>query len=292
MATHSVDGYYIFSTSAAALLARIITHPMDTLKTRLQIMNIPINTALFHKIVFPHPQQPKLASLLGLYKGLPITLLFSIPAFSVYLSCYETSKELLHSHTASIKRDSVPNHLISGCLAEVTAGILFTPMEVMKNRLQTSQRIYAGSIAKHILAAEGIKGFFKGYWMGLVVFIPHSMTYFVTYEKLKKWLTVQDDKQESPFKMYMLCSSIAATLGIILSTPLDIIKTRWQISAAEHGQQYRHGPISIARRMMKEGKGAFTRGLGARIAWGIPTTAISMTMFEVLKDKRDSIGLF
>jgi hypothetical protein len=173
--------------------------------------------------------------------------------------------------------------MLSGCAAEVAAGTLFTPMEVMKNRLQTRHDLQysALKLAKTIMRTEGFRGFYRGYWMGLAVFVPHTMTYFVCYEKLKEWVT----PHALPFQTYMFSSSIAGVISILVSTPLDIVKTRWQISADEHGKAYRKGPLVIGKELiLKEGKGALTRGLWARIAWGIPTTAISMTVFELLKD--------
>ncbi|CAO3614519.1 unnamed protein product [Mucor fragilis] len=270
----TLDGYYLFASSTAGLIARCITHPMDTIKTRLQ-SSTSASKYVWNNVKFT-----------SLYRGLPVTLVFSVPALSVYLSCYEASKQLLDSRY-HIQRHSVWSHLLSGCAAEVMAGTLFTPMEVMKNRLQTQKtnnnnRFLITSILKN----EGIRGFYKGYWMGLVVFVPHSMAYFVMYEKMKQWCMSNNNDAS----MYMLCSSVAGVTSILISTPLDIIKTRWQISAAEQGQQFRQGPVSIAKDMLfKEGKGALTRGLWARIAWGIPTTAISMTIFEVLKDNKAKI---
>lgn len=259
---------------------------MDTIKTRLQTTSVrgKNNIELIKKVVFPPSEVHKFTSL---YRGLPITLIFSVPALSVYLSCYELSKQTLHSH--NIQRDTITSHLVSGCAAEVAAGMLFTPMEVLKNRLQTqSKNTNTVSLISSVYKNEGIRGFFRGYWMGLIVFVPHSMAYFVTYEKLKEWIIKKEEDQV--FQYYMLCSSIAGVTSILLSTPLDIIKTRWQISAAENGKQYSQGPVAIAKQMLfHEGKGALTRGLWARIAWGIPTTAISMTVFELLKNNRNKI---
>lgn len=230
-------------------------------------------------------------TLRSLYRGLSITLLFSVPALSVYLTCYETTK-------ASLGRpDAVWNHLISGCVAEVAAGTLFTPMEVMKNQLQTGSHAMEGfNLAKRIWRTEGLPGFFRGYWMGLAVFVPHTMAYFAMYEECKRQFrllsssTTEEEETVGglPWSAYMACSSVASTVGIVVSTPLDIVKTRWQISASEQGVAFRKGPVAITRQMWKqEGQWrAFTRGLGARIAWGIPTTAISMTVFEALKDWR------
>ncbi|KAI8084380.1 mitochondrial carrier domain-containing protein [Gilbertella persicaria] len=280
----TIDGYYLFASSTAGLVARTITHP---------------NKQSLIKIVFPNligkhtSSTEKIQSLKSLYRGLPIALLFSVPAVSMYLSCYEATKQTL-STSYNIARDSSLNHLISGCAAEVSGCLFFTPMEVIKNRLQTQQkqaRINSRSLIANIYKTEGIRGFYRGYWMGLVVFVPHSMTYFVTYEKLKQWILPNTDHNHP--SLYMVCSSMAGVASVLVSTPLDIIKTRWQISAADHGKMYRDGPIAIAKNMLlNEGRGAFTRGLYARIAWGIPTTAISMTVFEVLKDSKEKLLKF
>lgn len=275
---------------------------VDTIKTRLQTTPIQYNGTktllkVFQTIIFPEKLRDspydltKLQSLSSLYRGLSVTLFFSVPALSVYLSCYEAMKQTLDTQY-HIQRTSVINHLISGCVAEIAAGVLFTPMEVMKNRLQTQQKytvISNRALAANIFQTEGLRGFYRGYWMGLVVFVPHSMAYFVTYEKMKQWMIGDENSIVKP-NIYMVCSSVAGVTSILLSTPLDIIKTRWQISAAEQGKQYRQGPVSIAKNMLfSEGKGALTRGLWARVAWGIPTTALSMTIFEVIKDSREKL---
>ncbi|KAG0736970.1 hypothetical protein G6F57_009373 [Rhizopus arrhizus] len=273
--SNTVDGYYLFSSSTAGIVARTITHPMDTIKTRLQIINTTAHRTSILKTIFP---------LSTLYRGLPVALTFSVPALSVYLSCYEWTKHTL-STRYNISRNSVTSHLFSGCAAEVAANTFFTPMEVMKNRLQTQHKGNTLWLAKSIFKTEGIRGFFKGYWMALAVFVPHSMAYFVIYEKMKQWMGSNSSST------YFICSSVAGITGITLSTPLDIIKTRWQVSAADQGRVFRQGPLAIAKDMfMREGHLAFTRGLWARIIWGIPATTISMTVFEVLRDNREKIS--
>ncbi|KAI8337381.1 mitochondrial carrier domain-containing protein [Choanephora cucurbitarum] len=297
--SNPIDSYYVFASSAAGLVARTITHPIDTINIRLQTTTLrstqPRSAHVFKTIIFPDlvdrntSFKEKMQSIKGLYRGLPVALFFAVPALSVYLSCYESTKQKL-STTYHVPQDSSLNHLISGCAAEVAGGLLFTPMEVMKNRLQTQrgQHVRLRLFVSNIYKQEGLRGFFRGYWMGLAVFVPHSMAYFATYEKLKQWVLSKVDKKH--FGIYMACSSTAGVASILISTPLDIIKTRWQISAAEQGKAYRDGPIAIAKNMLlKEGRGAFVRGIYARIAWGIPTTAISMTVFEVLKDNKSKI---
>ncbi|KAI9301137.1 mitochondrial carrier domain-containing protein [Cunninghamella echinulata] len=335
-----MDGYTIFASSIAALTARICTHPMDTIKTRLQANNKPKLSGqtykewIYHSILCNTDTNiksttttstaniKKLLIVRHLYSGLPVTLLFSVPALSVYLSCYEATKRYL-DHSNILGYQQLGNHMISGGMAEIMAGTLFTPMEVLKNQLQTAPSSSSTTsttanttvqLAKRIYQQEGIAGFFKGYWMGLVVFLPHTMIYFSTYEylklkcanyytKKKNMSTIIDHHHQSnkndnfkiddyashlPWTYYLISSSIASFISSGLSAPLDIIKTRWQVSASDQGKAYRQGPLDIAKQLWKqEGQWrGFTKGIAARVLWAIPTTAISMTVFESIKDHR------
>lgn len=214
-----------------------------------------------------------LQSFLSLYRGLGITLLFSVPALTLYLTTYEWVKSWL---------DLVPllTHAVAGCCAELAAGLFFTPMEVIKSQLQIDhlQTSTTWSLAKSIARQEGLAGFYRGYWITIAVFLPHTVIYFVIYEQLKAMWTVE----EQTFFVFLGCSAVASALGIMASTPLDIVKTRWQVSARETA--YQGGPLKIAQQMwIHEGKWkAFTKGMLVRIAWGIPVTTINMAVFEQL----------
>lgn len=268
---------------------------MDTIKTRLQVTNEPIH---FRTLSETYTKIIRTNSIASLYRGLPVSLIFSVPALSVYLSCYDFSSIYLDRNT-SISRDYSANYLLSGIVAEVFAGLAFTPMEVMKNQLQTARHSESTmSLASRIWREERLAGFYRGYLMSLAVFVPYTMTYFAVYEELKAYLAkhvltipstaaVKTDVLVSqlPFMAYVTCSSIACAIGITISTPLDIVKTRWQISSSEEGNSYKRGPVHIIKQMWQQGGyRAFSRGLLTRICWGIPSTAISMTIFESIKD--------
>ncbi|KAG1441073.1 hypothetical protein G6F56_011643 [Rhizopus delemar] len=206
-----------------------------------------------------------------------VARLITYPSLTTYLTTYTTTKIFLDSLALPLlSQNDLLNHAIAGLLAEAAAGLFFTPMEVVKSQLQIEHHHTTLSLSQHIAKHEGLAGFYRGYWITLAVFVPHSIAYFVIYEYLKSfWL-------DPTFPVYTLCAAIASTVGILVSTPLDIIKTRWQVSSQE--ESYRGGPIKIALHMWKhEGRYlAFTRGLMARIAWGIPLTTINMAVFEWL----------
>jgi hypothetical protein len=129
------------------------------------------------------------------------------------------------------------------------------------------------------------------------VFVPHTVIYFVTYEKCKAWdidrrrereyARSLDEAPSLPLISYMLYSAIACALAASASNPLDVVKTRWQV-AYDRRETGKRSPTEIVRNMYlhEGGLRAFTRGMAARIAWMVPASATAMSVFEVLKARR------
>ncbi|KAF9135476.1 hypothetical protein BGW39_002622 [Mortierella sp. 14UC] len=198
----------LLASSTAALCSRLCTHPLDTLKTRIQVSNssqglIPT----FVELVRTH----------NLYRGLPIALALSVPGLSVYLTTYDLAKDRLSRQFDSFGVDTVRNHMMSGMIAEVCSGLFWTPMEILKSKQQVenmSSDVYstftgAGksvpsstttnvssslqpsvassaansahstipkytstwSLARQIYRHEGLLGFYRGYFITLGVFV-------------------------------------------------------------------------------------------------------------------------
>jgi len=107
-------------------------------------------------------------------------------------------------------------YLAAGFLAEVASGVFWTPMEVIKQRLQVTvlqeSKVSAFALAKDALRAEGLYGLYRGYLVTLAVFVPYTMAYFASYEWLKLWqmelLNVRTSK-ELPFWSYVVGSGVA-----------------------------------------------------------------------------------
>jgi hypothetical protein len=152
-------------------------------------------------------------------------------------------------------------------------------MEVLKNRLQ-NQSPFANTtqLIHQIYQKDGIRGFFKGYFLGLIVFLPYSVTFFVVYEKLKLHMHnyYAENQKEIPLVGYLSCSALAGATGALISNVTDIIKTRVQVS----GQK---APVIIRRLFQENGIHAFTKGLGARLLYITPSVAISMAAYETFK---------
>ena len=282
----------IICASISALAARLSTHPLDTIKIRIQ--SIKGHSSIYDTFQSIWTQQgPR-----GLYRGLPVALVFSVPALSAYLFLYDQTKARLSGSLLG-NSDSAAVHATSALIAECVSGLFWTPMEVIKNRQQSGSNSRVFGLMKEIYRTNGPVGFFRGYYLGLGVFVPYTvchqpryafsfvqMVYFITYEKLKnaasRWMSLQKSEAEMeteplPFGAYLLCSSTSGALAAGVSNIFDGVKTRIQIGGDR--------PWTLIKDMWKTegGMKAFTKGMGARILWITPSVTISMTFYETLK---------
>ncbi|KAH6560405.1 hypothetical protein BASA50_006622 [Batrachochytrium salamandrivorans] len=297
----------LLCSSMAALVARTLTHPLDTLKTRSQ------------SSPFRHTYPSLAASIMrsespsAFFRGLGVTLFFSVPAMSIYLTTYDELKRRLGHTTYFGGVDSLWTHALAGAGAEGISGLFWTPMEVLKTKLQMKvdakgidcpnrvpmvqrQPFYQLNsntirLAKDVYITFGIRGFYRGYLLSQAVFIPYTMIYFVTYEKLKQtWCnifnaTLSDYHTPSAlapsFTGYLVCSSLAGAVAGGATNAVDVVKTRVQLSSS-------NSTWRVIRTMwIKEGGLlAFTKGISARIIWVTPSMAISVTVYEILKGNR------
>ncbi|KAI8067971.1 mitochondrial carrier domain-containing protein [Gongronella butleri] len=272
-----VTWHYLLASSLSALVARFVTHPIDTIKTRMQVAHRPLTIV---EVVRAH-------SLLSLYEGVTVTLWLCAPALSVYLSVYESSKQY-GADQWQLPLTSMALHLFSGCVAEIVAGLLFTPMEVIKTRLQvqslgshddnngTSSTLthkHTWHVIVDLYEHEGWRAFYKGYWLSLLVFAPQSAIYFVVYEQAKiHW--------PPTLATFLFGSMLASCISVAIANPLDVIKTRWQ--STRNFTQYTVTQL-VMETLKTEGIAGFLKGTTARICWGVPMTTISFSLFEVFK---------
>ncbi|KAL7517844.1 hypothetical protein ACHAWX_002723 [Stephanocyclus meneghinianus] len=204
----------VMGSATAGIISRILTHPLDTAKARLQATNSSIGAVNNNKISFRGPidaivQTYRKEGIRALYGGFGAVIIGGTPGTVLYLTGYAFFRDSITSLVSTWKRSSdVTNnskvsrgqefqvHFSSGILAEAFACIIYVPVDVVKERMQVQQRInaeiknnhhYQGSwdALRSIARTEGLRGIYKGYWATLASFGPFSALYFVFYERFK-----------------------------------------------------------------------------------------------------------
>ncbi|KAK9494119.1 mitochondrial carrier domain-containing protein [Lipomyces doorenjongii] len=288
-----------FATVAAAVAgsvgSAVVFHPFDTLLTLRQ-------TSVSASCILPFRQY---------WRGVTISALMSTPAFTLYLVSYRHAKKVFAPYFGA---DSGLNYIASGVAAEITSNVLFTPMENIKGRLQLKNGPGIESTREliiNIYKKEGFRSFFRGYWMGLLIYTPNSVCYWYIYENLKTFMRQRKIEQcrddiasyntassispprDLTATQYALASSIASLGGETSCNFLDIVRTRQQLALADEIKRVRpddqQGILTVARNLIKENgiARALFKGLHIRLMYALPVGVLSMVIVEKIKPDID-----
>ncbi|KAI8048630.1 mitochondrial carrier domain-containing protein [Syncephalis plumigaleata] len=135
-------------------------------------------------------------------------------------------------------------------------------------------------LAYGIWRNDGLLGFLRGYWLGVFIYAPYSIFSLTSAASA----TIIDDNTHYPMWIYLFGSAIACMIGAILTNPLDVVRTRWQVSHGDDRAVARaNNWLSVAAHLWQyEGRWrAFMRGVWARVLSMVPGAVLSWTIFEM-----------
>ncbi len=285
----------LFAGSVSGILADVATHPLSTLKTRLQCTGAELSK-----------HHPKLSFYTGfrnilrqegvgaLYRGVGIVCAVAAPGQALYFVGYEAAR-------AVGDKSPIANFIAGGC-AQLTGSLVWVPMDVIKERLQIEGKIqtnesYGGSYnaTKQIFRNEGMIGLYRAFWIHQATWVPFNGIYFSVYEFAKKEMKLRFNNSSSSSRIdgrnikdeLMLnvpCSLFASAIASVATSPLDLIKTRLQVQQSNPTIFDYKGPIDAAVKIVKrEGTKALFDGLAARIIWLTPRLSLAVTLYEQIK---------
>lgn len=276
---------FMVAGSIAGMVEHMAMFPIDTLKTRMQMLatsggsaHAAVGRALKSIVKSEGP--------LGLYRGIGAMGLGAGPAHAVYFSVYETCKEKMGGN----RRGHHPfAHAASGVLATIASDAVFTPMDVVKQRLQLRNSPYGGVMdcIKRILREEGFRAFYASYRTTVVMNAPFTAVHFATYEAVKKILNriSPENATEEHLLVHIGAGGAAGALASAVTTPLDVVKTRLQCQGVCGADRFSSSSISdvVGKIVRKEGPSALMRGLKPRILFHTPAAAICWSTYEASK---------
>lgn len=323
------------SAALAGGIARFICHPLDTIKTvsftgfaethTRSGMRPPQTRAATHSVCGFLQQQLssvyhsahqiwRAEGIRGFYRGVGVTVIGSAPGVGVYLSVYHWCNASLRMHYT--KMIGTPTNstmtqekqgaglgiwghwfsFVSGLVAEAVSCLVWVPIDVSKERLQSQPPSlvgrYSGSwnALQTIVRLEGWGGLYKGYWSTLGSFGPYSGVYFVFYEYFSSKLTLADNVWRP-----LLAGLGATAVASVCTNPLELMKTRLQVQrtvlakrdgvghgTGQHLFRYHYKGLwdGIHQVVRTEGYHALWKGTAARIGYQAPNAALTMTLFE------------
>ena len=147
---------HFLAGAAAGLAQSFFTSPMELAKSRLQVSNGTKGPIDCLRKIYTHE------GIRGIFKGLSITILREIPAFSSYFVTYE-----LLTRSSDNAPISTGTMLVAGGLAGTVSWVLVYPVDVIKSRIQIdglTETKYENSLhcLKKSIASEGYGFLYRG----------------------------------------------------------------------------------------------------------------------------------
>lgn len=286
-------------------IAKLFTHPIDTVKAKIQV-----ETGK-SKILNVFQTTMKNEGLRGLYKGLPVSIIGSMPASVLYFGSYEWAKKKLLTFK-NFSQGEFLMYFLGGMFAETISCLIYVPVDVIKERRQVQNNLKSYAYKSDldalvtILNQEKLRGLYKAYGATVLSFGPMSAFYFMFYEYFKGFFVRNDAKTyiqrvkkeevdklremklDISFSQSLVCSALAGALASLITNPLDLVKLRMQVQRASESYRtdkavYKNLAQGIQLIAKTEGVGGLYKGSIARALYHTPTTAISMSILELMK---------
>lgn len=275
-------------------------HSLDTVKTRQQ--GAPSagkykNMLTAYRTIFVQEGVRR-----GLYGGYGAAMLGSFPSAAIFFSTYEYSKRKMIDDW---QVNETATHLTAGFLGDLVSSIVYVPSEVLKTRLQLQGRYNnpffdSGYNYKNlrdtistIVKTEGVGALLFGYKATLARDLPFSALQFAFYEKFRQWAFTIEGKDIGADDLSVAgeiyTGASAGGLAGIITTPLDVIKTRVQTQQPSSADVSSAKPLKLSGSLFgslrtvytSEGFFGFFSGVGPRFVWTSIQSSIMLLLYQM-----------
>ncbi|KAF2649615.1 mitochondrial carrier protein [Lophiostoma macrostomum CBS 122681] len=215
----------------------MLMHSLDTVKTRQQgDPHMPPKYTSLGNTYYTIWRQEGIRK--GLYGGVQPAFLGSFSGTVLFFGTYEWSKRVMIDYgiAPSISYFTA----VPGLIADLAAAPAYVPSEVLKTRLQLQGRYnnphfnsgynYRSTIdaARTIARSEGFGALFYGYKATLWRDLPFSALQFAFYEEERGLAKRYVGSNNIGLPLEILTAATAGGMAGVMTTPLDVVKTRIQ----------------------------------------------------------------
>lgn len=295
-ATNSPISHCIFAGGLGGAIGDSLMYSLDTVKTRQQgAPRVYHNMWIASRTIYLEE-----GIMRGLYGGYTAAMLGSFPSAAIFFGTYEYSKRKMINEWGV---NDTLTHLFAGFLGDLVSSFIYVPSEVLKTRLQlqgqyNNAHFDSGynyrnlrNCISTVIKKEGPEALLFGYKATLARDLPFSALQLAFYEKFreaafriegKEW-----GKNQLSITSEMATGALAGAVAGVLTTPLDVIKTRVQTQQnVPSGTGVR--PANLSNSLLSslktvyklEGLLGFFSGVGPRCIWTSIQSSIMLFLYQ------------
>ena len=168
-------------------------------------------------------------------------------------------------------------HATAGSLIGI-GEIVLLPLDVLKIKRQTNPEAFRGRGVFRIVADEGM-GLYRGAGWTAARNAPGSFALFGGSAAAKQYMFKLEDYNKASWFQNFIASIAGATASLVVSAPLDVVKTRIQNRNFDNPES---GLKIIARMTKEEGFTSFFKGLTPKLLMTGPKLVFSFWLAQTL----------
>lgn len=282
---------------SAGLASTIIVHPLDIIKTRMQLdtSTHPLRNST-QSVLRDILRNEGPTRITALYRGLSPNLVGNSISWALYFLWYKQGQDLVRytrGYTPDQRLTSA-DYIAASAGAGILSSILTNPIWVVKTRMISTSVSVQGAYPSmlsgmtRIWKTEG----FRGYCHGLVpaLFgVTHGVLYFFAYENIKIWQRARknngDQNQNLSNTDTIIASALSKVFAGTSTYPTQVIRSRLQ-RYDPSAKVISKGPgiVALTKDLwLNEGIRGFYKGLGPNLARVVPSTCVTFLVYENTK---------
>ncbi|KAJ9601977.1 high copy suppressor of abf2 [Cladophialophora chaetospira] len=276
----------LLGSGSAGIAELMIFHPVDTIAKRLMSNSTRVTSvSALNTVVFrDFAQAPVLSKFTSLFPGLGYAAGYKILQRIYKYGGQPYVRDYLTEHHAR-DFDSAFGKGTGKAMLNATAGsligigeIVLLPLDILKIKRQTNPEAFRSRGFFRIVADEGM-GLYRGAGWTAARNAPGSFALFGGSAWAKEKIFKLEDYNAATWGQNFVASIVGSSASLIVSSPLDVIKTRVQNRNFENPES----GIRILTNMAKnEGVTSFFKGLGPKMLMTGPKLVFSFWLAQTL----------
>lgn len=289
-----------FAAFCGSVASTLVMHPVDTIKTRLQVMKSNSTDG------------EESGTFSNLYEGLTGNILKEGPPSALYLGVYETMKgSLLHGKLAPVWLSLLAGgkdiqdvntgtayllsiYLAAGAVGELLGSTIRAPAEAMKSLVQSQSVSTTGAAFSTVfMTREGRENVLRAWSSSALRDIPFGAIQLALFELIKAFILNNPniDFDSSTLQSEAIIGAFAGGVGSFVTNPMDVITTRIIIQDTAGDDSV--GVFDMGRRIFEEGgPTAFFAGWQARVLYWAPAISLFLTCYCSVRQLGVKFDLF
>lgn len=263
---------------AAAVITVTFIHPIDVVKTRIQI------SSEYGALGMAGTTKKIMGAegISALWKGVNAAWLRESSYTSLRLGLYEPCKVAFGC--TSPETTTFVKKFLAGSAAGALGSLAGNPFDVLKTKMMASEGAAASmtGTAKELMSKQGLAGFYRGIDSNIARAMVLNGTKMACYDQAKGVVVSTTGLPKSSLIVQFLSAASAGFFMTCTVSPFDMIRTRLMNQPAD-AKIYNNAADCFVKIVKNEGPLTLWRGFIPIWSRFAPTTTIQLVIFEQLR---------